>query len=212
MKLTRFKQSCFLIEINNKRIYLDPNGIPEGSPEADLILISHSHSDHYELSSVENICSDQSIIICPESCSKIVSQWKAIGVSPRDTITKKGIDIQAVPMYNLRFFRRLFHRKSKNLCGYILSTETTSIYHAGDTDVIPEMEYLPEIDYAFLPIGGMFTMNSDEALEAIRLIDPSNLIPMHELRTKLGEFEERCSENFPEMRIITLQNGENREV
>ena len=212
MKIKRYKQSCFLIEINNKNIYFDPNGIPEGEPKADFILVSHSHSDHYEISSLEHIYTAQSIIICPKTCSEIISRWTAIGITTGEKLEKKGLEIEAVPMYNLRFFRRLFHRHSKNLCGYILSTENTSIYHAGDTDVIPEMEGLPEIDIAFLPIGGMFTMNSDEALEAIELIKPENFFPMHELRTDLEEFKMLCSKKFPEVNVLTLQSGESLNI
>jgi len=201
-----------LVEINNKTIYFDPNGIPEGEPNADLILISHSHSDHYELNSIEHINTDDSIIVCPKSCSKIIARWNAIGVSPGDQLSELGLKIKAIPMYNLRFFRRLFHRKSKNLCGYVISNETLSIYHAGDTGKIPEMEDLQEIDYAFLPIGGMFTMNSEEALEAIELFHPNTLIPMHELRTNLKEFKNSCSKRFPDIEIITLEKGEGKSL
>lgn len=212
MKVTRYKQSCFLIKISNKNIYFDPNGIPEGEPKADFILISHSHSDHYEISSLEHMYTDQSIVICPKSCSEIISRWTAIGITPGEKLDQKAVELKGVPMYNLRFFRRLFHRQSKHLCGYILSTENTSIYHAGDTDVIPEMESLPEIDFAFLPIGGMFTMNSDEALKAIELIKPENLIPMHELRTDLEEFKMLCSKKFPNINVLTLQSGESLNI
>lgn len=208
MNIKRFKQSCFLIKINQQNLYIDPYGIPDDAAKADLILITHCHSDHSEKSSLENIFNGQTIVICPEACQKIIQKRNAKPVKPRLDLEEKGIKIETIPMYNLRWYRMLFHRKSKELCGYIICAEDKRIYHAGDTDIIPEMEQLENIDYALLPIGGFFTMNKEEALKAIEKINPKKVIPMHNLRTDLEEFKYLVKERFPNIEVIILKENE----
>lgn len=208
MKIKRFKQSCFLLQLDQKKIYIDPNGIPKDAEKADLILITHCHSDHTEKSSFNRIYEEQSTVIAPEVCKNIIESKNAIPVKPKEDMEKKGIKIETIPMYNTKWYRRLFHKKSKELCGYVICGENLRIYHAGDTDVISEMEQLENIDYALLPIGGFFTMNKEEALKAIGKIKPKKVIPMHNLRTNLEEFERLVNENFPNIEVIMLKENE----
>lgn len=208
MKIKRFKQSCFLLELDRKNIYIDPNGIPEDAEKADLILITHCHSDHTEKSSFNRIYEEHSTVIAPEACENIIESKNAIPVKPKEDLEEMGIKIETIPMYNIKWYRRLFHKKSKELCGYVMCGENLRIYHAGDTDVISEMEELENIDYALLPIGGLFTMNKEEALNAIGKIKPKKVIPMHNLRTNLEEFESLVNENFPNIEVIMLKENE----
>ncbi|MEJ2248514.1 MAG: MBL fold metallo-hydrolase [Candidatus Lokiarchaeota archaeon] len=212
MKLTRFKQSCFLIEIAGKRIYIDPNGIPEGQNPADIILITHSHSDHYEKSSVENIFSENTTLIAPKSCSEIIDTWNGRPITPGEKFEIEGLSIEAVPAYNQGFIRRFLHNSKKHFCGYIISDGNSRIYHAGDTDLIPELKELENIDVLFLPVGGFFTMNSEDAINLIKNIQPKKFIPMHELRTDLEEFKQNASKELPETEIIILRERDECEI
>jgi len=209
----RIKQSGFQIKLSGKIIYTDPFKLSGGFEKADLILVSHSHFDHYHLPSIKLLIKDDTNIICPASCKKAFKLWKSTTtLKPGESATFKGIKIQTVHAYNRNKF---FHRKRKNWVGYIISdengdTEPLNIYFAGDTDVIPEMANLPEIHYAFLPIGGKFTMNSVEALEAMKMIKPLNVIPMHELKASLDDFAESVKKNITDfnVNVIKLKPGQ----
>jgi L-ascorbate metabolism protein UlaG (beta-lactamase superfamily) len=205
MKIKRYKQSSFLIEIQGIHLYIDPYGIPKGETPADFILVTHAHSDHYEKSSVNNIFNESTILIAPKSCSKILEDWNGVGLNPGEIYKKEDFKIKAVPMYTEGFIRKLFHNKSKNLCGYIIYVGETRIYHSGDSDFIQEMKDLKEINIAFLPVGGFFTMNKDDAIEAIKVIQPEKFIPMHELRTDLDKFKKISSNQVLNTEIIVLK-------
>lgn len=214
--LKRIKQSGFQIKLSGKIIYTDPFKISSGFEKADLILVSHSHFDHYHLPSIKLLIKDDTIIICPASCKKAFRLWKStMTLIPGESAILMGIKIRAVHAYNRNKF---FHRKRKNWVGYIFSgekgdTEPINIYFAGDTDVIPEMANFPEIKYAFLPIGGKFTMNSEEAMDAIKIIKPLNLIPMHELKANLDDFAESVKKNITDfdVNVIKLKPGQSFE-
>ncbi len=175
-----------------------------------MIFITHSHPDHYDKKAIENIIKDGTKIICPASCKKIIEIWNAIGMSPGETSSLNGLEITAVPMYNTKFFvKSVFHTKKKKFTGYIINDGSIKIYHAGDTNLIPEMSNLINIDIAFLPIGGFFTMNIDEAVEATARIQPKYIIPMHELKQNLEEFEDLIKEKFPNTKPVILTSENN---
>jgi L-ascorbate metabolism protein UlaG (beta-lactamase superfamily) len=212
MKIKRYKQSSFLFEIDGKNVYVDPYGILENQNPADLILISHSHSDHYSQSSVQNIIKEDTILLAPRSCTKILEKWNGKPINPGEQINVNGLKIQAVPMYTKGFIRKFFHNQKKNLCGYIISKGENRIYHAGDTDFIPEMKNLKEITIACLPVGGFFTMNGEDALEVVKILKPKIFIPMHELRTDLDEYKREGSSKVEEAEIIILKEGNEKEI
>lgn len=209
----RIKQSGFQIKLSRKIIYTDPFKLSGEFEKADLILVSHSHFDHYHLPSIKLLIKDDTTIICPASCKKAFKLWKSTKtLKPGEDATFMGIKIRAVHAYNRNKF---FHRKRKNWVGYIISDENgddkrVNIYFAGDTDVIPEMAYFPVIHFAFIPIGGRFTMNSEEALEAIKMIKPLNVIPMHELNANLDDFAESVKKNITDfnVNVIKLKPGQ----
>ena len=172
--------SSFLIE-DEKKIYIDPYNI-RGGGEADIILLTHSHYDHCSISDINKIVKDGAVVICPADCqSKIAKLDKDIElkvIEAGQTIDL-GVKIGTVPAYNLD---KEFHPKAERWLGYIIKIGNVVIYHAGDTDKIPEMEKLSEYRnqgefIALLPVGGKFTMNAEEAAEAASLIKPSLAVP-----------------------------------
>ena len=180
MQITRIAQSCFLLEFAGTITYIDPFQIPNGSPQADIILVSYPHLDHFDKKSLATILSEGTTLVCPKSCPKILAMVKdGRGVRPGDEITIGNVDIEAMPAYNQR---KPFHARKKDYVGFVLTGESRALYHAGDTDWIPEMETLAakSIDIAFLPIGGIFTMGMGAALKAAKTINPHIVIPMHE--------------------------------
>lgn len=110
----------------------------------------------------------------------VVSQLDrpATSVAPGDAFEVVGLPVDAVPAYNRKAERRNFHPKGNGWVGYVIAIEGVRYYHAGDTDLIPEMERI-DCDVAFLPIGGTYTMDAAEAAEAARVIGPRTVVPMH---------------------------------
>lgn len=171
-----FGQSAFLIE-DGKRIYLDPFDLPGGLPAADIILITHDHYDHLSTDDVKKITKDQTVVIsiaaAKGSLPGSVKDFRA--VKPGDSLTVSGVRIDVVPAYNIG---KQFHPKEKGYVGYIVHFGGRSIYHAGDTDFIPEMKRI-KADIALLPIGGKYTMDATEAAKAANAMKPKVVIPMH---------------------------------
>ena len=173
-KIHWFGQSAFLIESSTGNIYIDPSKIGEGRPSADLILITHAHGDHCSPADIKRIYKADTVIVSSSPVAKILS-FPVRVVKPGDRLRMKGVTIEVLYAYNIH---NPFHPKSNDILGYLFETDGTRIYHAGDTDHIPEMKDI-KADIAMLPIGGTFTMNAKAASEAANVIKPKIAIPMH---------------------------------
>ena len=157
----------------DKTIYIDPYQITTG-PGADLILITHEHFDHCSPDDVEQIKTPGTTIITEkDSAAKLSGDVRVI--SPGKSMSIENMMIHAVPAYNTN---KDFHPKKNGWLGFIIELDGTRIYHAGDTDVIPEMNDF-ETDIALLPVSGTYVMTAEEAVEAALAIQPKLAIPMH---------------------------------
>ena len=154
-------------------ILFDPFQISVTKP-ADLILITHDHFDHNSPEDVAKIQKKDSVIVTDaDSAKKLGGDIKV--VAPGDTVTVKGIEIQVGPAYNTN---KEFHPKEAGMLSFIVTLDGVRYYHAGDTDLIPEMKQL-DVDIAFLPVSGTYVMTADEAVQAAKAIMPKIAIPMH---------------------------------
>jgi L-ascorbate metabolism protein UlaG (beta-lactamase superfamily) len=162
----------FMFKAGDTVLYVDPYKVSHGD-KADLILITHDHYDHCDPSSLSTLRKDDTIVVAPKPCGEKIQGIKSL--KPGQKIEKKGVVIKAVPAYNLT---KQFHPHGRGV-GYVFSLAGKTIYHAGDTDSIPEMEGLGEIDLALLPVGGTYTMNAGEAAEAAGKIGAKITVPMH---------------------------------
>lgn len=169
----------FRIEGDGLVIYIDPWQL-EGGPKADLVLITHDHRDHCSPTDVAQVWKEDTVIVTvAAAAAKLTGQIEV--VKPGDELTVKDIPIKAVPAYNVNKFRSPgvpFHPKESGYVGFILTVEGRRIYHAGDTDFIPEMGAI-DVDVALLPVSGIYVMTADEAVEAVTIIKPQVAIPMH---------------------------------
>lgn len=172
-------QATVKISVPGKTIYIDPFQIKK-TDQADIILITHSHSDHLSPGDISKISSSNTIIIAPEDCLakiKNIPKEKTITSEPGFKTQVGGILIEAVPAYNI--IKTNFHPKENQWVGYVLTLNGIKIYHAGDTERIPEMKGL-ECDIALLPLGQTYTMNSiKEAAEAAIDVKAKVAIPIH---------------------------------
>ncbi len=169
----------FRIE-NDKTIYIDPIKLKGRPLKADLILITHDHFDHCSPDDVAKVAKDDTVIVTIAAAAQKLKGDVRV-VKPGESLVVQGIPIETVPAYNVSKFRSPgvpFHPKESGHVGFIITVGGQRIYHAGDTDVIPEMDDI-ETDVALLPVGGTYTMTADEAAEAANRIKPKLAIPMH---------------------------------
>lgn len=156
-----------------KVIYFDPYQMRSTVP-ADIIFISHDHYDHCSPEDIRKIQKKDTIIVANKTSAKNVKGDVRI-VKPGDTVTVSDISVEVVPSYNVN---KDFHPKSSGMLGFIVTIDNVRIYHAGDTDYIPEMKTV-KTDIALLPVSGTYVMTADEAVQAALTIKPSVAIPMH---------------------------------
>lgn len=154
-------------------VYFDPYQIKEG-PAADLILISHDHFDHCSPEDVKKIQKGHTVIVTEkDAAGKLQGDVRIL--KPGETTQLGDIHIEAVPSYNMD---KDFHPRKNGWLGFIVEMEGLRIYHAGDTDFIPEMKTL-KVDVAFLPVSGTYVMTAEQAVEAAMALRPKVAIPMH---------------------------------
>lgn len=163
-------------------LYVDPFRIDSAPHDADIIFCTHDHSDHLSPKDIEKLMKPESILVVPlkkaGKFNKFVKKGRlrgVIGVEPMNEYEAYGIKFRTVPAYNLE---KKFHKKKKNWVGYILDVDGAGYYFAGDTDYIPEMDEI-KADVVFLPVGGTYTMNAQEAAQAANSIRPKIAIPIH---------------------------------
>jgi len=199
--------ASFIIKAEGKTIYIDPYE-GEYAEKADLILVTHSHHDHCDPFKISKIRKDDTTIIGPTDCIPKIGQ-KVKTLKPGEKAIVGNITVKATEAYNYKRFRSPgtpFHPKGLGV-GYLITTREKTIYHAGDTDFIPEMNRLGKIDLALVPSGGTYTMDNSEAVEAALAIKPKVVIPMHRWDTDPGEFK-RGVEARSQIRVVTLRPGQ----
>jgi L-ascorbate metabolism protein UlaG (beta-lactamase superfamily) len=207
-----FPQSFVQVRSGDRTVYIDPamgtsflsllrsalppygrnTKLPEDMGPSELMLVTHPHGDHLAKGLVERLSRPDTEVIAPESCRKKLGA-RMTAVVPGVTRDAKGIGIEVVHAYNPEGSRKVsYHPKGMGV-GYVLTIEGRRVYHAGDTGLIDEMKALGPVDLALLPIGGRFTMDVEEAIEAVRMIRPSIVVPMHRLKADPQAFAERVS-------------------
>ncbi len=176
--------ASFLIKIGEKNVYVDPFRLSTVNEKADVILITHPHFDHMNMEDIAKIAGpDTEIFVTQDSVEKI-SIGKVKGVEPNRSYSSSALKLATIPAYNVVEERLDKHPKKNGWVGYVIEAEGTRIYHAGDTDFIPEMEKL-SVDLALIPMGGTYTMDTDEAISAAKAINAGEVAPMH-YRAVLG--------------------------
>lgn len=171
--------ATFVIRLPDYTIYVDPVGSRQAFstfPAPDLILVTHTHGDHLDAGLIGQLKQEKTIIIGPQS---VIDQLKyGRLLSNGETVMVDGVRIEAVPMYNMTPERMMFHPKG-NGNGYLLTVDGKRVYISGDTEDIPEMRQLKNIDYAFICINLPYTMTEDQAASAVLEMAPGTVFPYH---------------------------------
>ena len=173
LNITVYTQSCIRISCDEGVVYFDPFRMKESPHDADYILVTHDHFDHFSPEDIDKVSKSGTILIVPEKMlakagevRHLVKQIETVNAGQKRVI--EGLKIETVPA----------HPKSAGWVGYILITDDKRIYVAGDTDATKENKQV-KCDIALVPIGGTYTMDAKKAAELINTICPAVAIPTH---------------------------------
>jgi L-ascorbate metabolism protein UlaG (beta-lactamase superfamily) len=176
LKITCLGHGTLMLAFGGKVFHVDPVSSyvdAATAPKADVILITHEHGDHLDAKAIQAISTDKTIVIVNPGSSRALPA--ASVMKNGDAQTVAGVRVQAVPAYNLE---KPFHPKG-NGNGYVLTFADKRVYIAGDTENIPEMKALKQIDIAFLPMNLPFTMTPEQVADAAKAFRPKVLYPYH---------------------------------
>jgi len=155
-------------------LYIDPWKLPDAPHDADVVFVSHSHYDHFSVEDIQKVSKDDTAVFAPPDT--IGQLHVANAVEPDERMTFKDVTIETVAAYNVN---KAFHPKGNNWCGGVFTMGGKRIYYAGDTDIIPEMNGLADVDVALLPVGGTYTLDAAGAAHACEAIGCKAAIPYH---------------------------------
>ncbi|MBI2084653.1 MAG: MBL fold metallo-hydrolase [Candidatus Aenigmarchaeota archaeon] len=197
--LVWFGHSSFLLTTrNNQNFYfVDPFDL-KSTPKnkADIVFITHAHYDHWSTTDLRTIITDKTLIVAVNGCdTRSFPKNRFIITEPNKEMKLSGVDVKTVPAYNVKHERLSYHPKQNKWVGYVFTIDGRKIYHAGDTDFIPEMRNLTDIDVALLPIGGTYVMDVKEAIDAANAIQAKTTIPIHYKRL-LGSKAKEAEDKF----------------
>ena len=204
VKITPVFHATTVIEAGGKVIYLDPAKPSDftGLPKADLILITDIHGDHMDPNAVAAVSKSGTEILAPAAVVKTVTTAKTI--SNGETTKWDKWTIEAIPMYNLvrgPEAGKLYHDKGRGN-GYVMSYGGKRFYFSGDTEVIPEMRALKNIDVAFVCMNLPYTMTPDEAADGVLAFHPKVVIPYHYRESDLSVFQKKLEGSGIEVRVL----------
>ncbi len=230
MQIRWFPPSWVQLRIDKSILYIDPaymrshfinhpghieyntgpdvtDGLPDTLEPADAILVTHHHKDHASKVTIGHLCRTGTRVIGPKTClAELGAEMQVVKVG--EEIQLGEFLIKVVPAYNTpqgSSTRKIHHEKQG--VGYLVTGGGGTVYHAGDSDFIPEMGDLGGVDVAFLPIGGTYTMDLDEAVQAALAIKPRVVIPMHHLEADPLAFKHRLEALTDEIRVECLESG-----
>ena len=207
LKITFIGHGSLLINFNGQTIYIDPVSDYADYPtlpKADVILITHEHADHLDPKAISALEKNKTILIANPSSQQKLGKGTALKNGEQLKPTSY-LELEAVPAYNTTPGRDVYHPRHRDN-GYILTIDGTRIYIAGDTEDIPEMQKLKDIDIAFLPVNQPYTMTVAQAAHAAQMVMPHVLYPYHYGNTDIQSLKDSLK-NTPsiDVRIRQLQ-------
>lgn len=204
--ITFIKHGTLMLNIGEYTIQIDPlTQYADYStlPKADLILITHAHHDHFDKKAISSTEKKETLIIGNEIAINELGK----GVVLKNGLTHQLNDwlkVDAVPAYNNSAGKENFHPQGRDN-GYVIDIDGTLVYIAGDTEDIPEMDHIKNIEIAIIPVNEPYTMSIEQAVRAAKLIRPRILYPYHYGNSKVEDIKEELKETSIEVRIRQMQ-------
>ena len=209
LQITFLGHASVEFDYHNRHIYVDPcSRVADFSkmPKADIILFTHEHSDHFDLKALEALRSENTLVVLTEICA--AKYPEGIVMKNEDVKIVQGLKIEGVPAYNVVYKRTSgfpYHLKGMGN-GYIITFGDKRVYVAGDTERIPEMSELSDIDVAFLPVGLPDAMSVQMAVDAVKVIKPKIFYPYRYDDTNIAELQELLKDQSDtEVRIRNMK-------
>lgn len=188
VKINPVNHASMVINWGDKVVYVDPVGKVEqyaSYPKADVVLITDIHGDHFNPDTIVGVSKDSTTVVVPQAVFDELKSKpnKVTGVLVvnnygKVTLPNFSAEIEAIPMYNLREEAKAFHTKGRGN-GYVIQNNGFRVYIAGDTEGIPEMRALKNIDIAFIPMNLPYTMTIEDAADAVLAFKPKQVWPYH---------------------------------
>ena len=194
------------IEYDGKEIEVDPvsklgNKTIDYSmmPKADYIFVTHEHGDHFDKEAIRLLNDSKTLLVTNQRCADMLGYGKVMKNGDKIAIAE-DFSVEAVPAYNTTEGRTQFHPKGRDN-GYIITIDGLRIYIAGDTEDVPEMQNVKDIDIAFLPCNQPYTMTTDQLVQAAQVIKPKVLFPYHYGRTDVSGIPAQLKSEGIDVRI-----------
>ena len=203
------KHGSLRICYDGKEFEIDPvTNIPPATdystmPKADYIFVTHEHGDHFDKQAIAALTKEQTQLITNQRCAEMLGYGKVMANGDQLTIAA-DIHVEAVPAYNCTPGREQFHPKGRDN-GFIIIIDGLRVYIAGDTEDIPEMSNIKNIDVAFLPCNQPYTMTPEQVANAARIIQPKVLFPYHYSNTEIQKVADLLEGSSTEVRIRNYQ-------
>ena len=169
-----FTQNSVRLTVGDKRVYIDPFQMTEEPRDADLILLTHDHHDHFSRSDIRKVAKADTVFVAPQGMADQVP-GKTVAVTPGQSYQVEGVSIETVAAYNQS---KPFHPQSARWVGYVVTVAGKRIYVAGDTDATPEARAV-RCDVALVPVGGTYTMDAKQAAQLVNALRPEYAVPVH---------------------------------
>jgi len=174
VEITWIGHASFRIAGEGAVVYIDPWKVTGEPHDADLVVLSHSHYDHFSPEDVAKVSKDGTAVVAPHDTAGKLKAARA--VAPGDRVTVGDVTVEAVAAYNIG---KAFHPKANRWIGAVVCLDGKRIYYAGDTDLVPEMNDLKDVDLALLPVGGTYTLDAPQAARACEVIGCKAAVPYH---------------------------------
>jgi len=213
LKIIPIQHASTVLEYKENTIYIDPTGgntAFKNQKSPDIVLITDIHGDHMNIETLDSLDLSKSTLVVPQAVAeKLPADYtnQLVIINNGDVKNIKGIVIEAVPMYNLRTEALKFHQKGRGN-GYILTLGTERLYFSGDTEDIPEMRALKNIDKAFVCMNLPYTMTVESAADAVLEFKPKQIYPYHYRGTgglsDVSKFKEIVNGANSEIEVIQL--------
>jgi putative metal-dependent hydrolase len=206
LKITFIKHGSLMFEFDGKIVYVDPvSDYADYSklPKADIILITHEHADHLDPKAIADVEKKDTKIVINASAREKLGKGE-IMKNGDERLVASWLKVEAVPAYNTTSGREMYHPKDRDN-GYVLTFGGTRVYVAGDTEDIPELKKLKNIEIAFLPVNQPYTMTVAQADKAARMVNPKVFYPYHYGNTYVEELQKTLKDTKIDVRIRQLQ-------
>ncbi len=214
----QFGSASMLLERNGLAVYVDPVRIPgvESLPDADCILITHSHGDHFAPGTVKELLKKGTVIVCTGDSAFPLQKLGIKGVKtvkPGDSLKVKGMTVKAVPMFTVTpdLGNHATHLESMGWAGFIVDLGGATYYFSGDSELTEKMESVTGVDVAVINLTAQYAVGAERAAAWAKAAKPSILLPVHWIAndaSMVKELEKLKAIIDPGIKVVTLEQRE----